>query len=195
MEFKALVSIVVVILTFIGYAPYIRDILKKKTTPHVFTWFSVSLTAFIAYGLQVVGGAGIGAWPMLVIAAICVTVFLLSLRNGTKDITKSDVLFLVLSLIALFLWLVVKQPVWSVLLITASEILSFVPTMRKSWIKPYSETLALYQISMFRHGLSILALEKLNILTALYPAAWALTNVVITAILLIRRRQVPKEGE
>lgn len=128
---------------------------------------------------------------MLVVSLVCVLVFVLSLWKGTKDITKSDVIFLVLSLIALFLWLVVKQPILSILLITASEILSYVPTIRKSWKAPYSETLALYEVSAFRHGLAVFAVEKMNLLTALYPAAWALTNIIITVILILRRKAVP----
>jgi hypothetical protein len=194
MDYRVLISILVIVLTFVGYGPYIFDIVKGKTRPHAFTWFAVSLTAFVAYALQVTGGAGVGAWPMLIIAGVCVLVFLLSLWRGTKDIKISDAILLVLSLVALFLWIVVKQPILSVLLITAAEILSFVPTIRKSWKDPYSETLSLYEISMVRHGLSILALEHINILTALYPAAWAVTNVVITVILIMRRRVLGKAG-
>ena len=191
MDYHVLLSAVVILLTFAGYVPYIRDIFLGRTKPHAFTWFVVALTAFIAYGLQVEGGAGVGAWPMLVVSLVCVLVFVLSLWKGTKDITKSDVIFLVLSLIALFLWLVVKQPILSILLITASEILSYVPTIRKSWKAPYSETLALYEVSAFRHGLAVFAVEKMNLLTALYPAAWALTNIIITVILILRRKAVP----
>ena len=194
MTFHSVLSVIVIILTFLGYIPYIRDILKGLTKPHAFTWFSVSITAFVAYGLQVLGGAGVGAWPMLVIAIIGVTVFILSLWKGTRDIRISDAILLVLSLIALYLWIVVRQPIWSVLLITSSEILAFVPTIRKSWKDPYSETASLYQISIVRHGLSILALEKINILTALYPAAWAITNAAITLILFIRRKDVGKSS-
>lgn len=192
MEYRAVISAVVIAMTFAGYIPYVWDIFRGKTKPHAFTWFTVSLTALVAYALQVLGGAGVGAWPMLVVFLICVVVFVLSLWRGTRNITKLDTLFLCLSLIALYLWLVIEQPIWSILLITASEILGYIPTIRKSWAEPYSETLSLYQISTFRHGLVILALQKINILTAPYPAAWALTNLAIAVILMARRKQVPK---
>jgi len=193
MEYHAIVSVLVITLTFFGYVPYIWDILKGKTKPHAFTWFVVAVTAFVAYALQLLGGAGVGAWPMLTVAVICIVVFLLSLWRGTRDITKSDIVLFILSLVALFLWLVVKQPVLSVILITVSEVLAFVPTIRKSWSEPYSETLSLYEISAVRHGLSILALQQINLLTALYPAAWSLTNVVISTVLLLRRKRVAPE--
>ncbi len=193
MEYKAILSVVVIILTLFAYVPYIVDIFKNKTKQHSFTWFTVSLTAFVAFALQVKGGAGVGAWPMLVIGLICVTVCLLSLWRGTRDIKAIDIFLFVISLVALGLWLVIDQPVLSVILITVSEILAFGPTVRKSWNAPYTETLALYEISAVRHGLAVLAVEQLNILTALYPAAWALTNVAITLILLSRRRVISSQ--
>jgi hypothetical protein len=168
------------------------DVVRGKTKPHAFTWFPTALTAFIAFGLQLEGGAGIGAWPMFVMVFICFAVFLLSLWRGTRDITISDGIMLVISLLALYLWLVVKQPLLSLFLITFSEIMSFGPTIRKSWKDPYSETITLYQVSTVRHALSIVALEKINLLTALYPVAWTLTNLFIAIFLFIRRKQIPR---
>ena len=78
---------------------------------------------------------------------------------------------------------------------TLGEIFGYIPTIRKSWNKPYSETLVFYEITSFRHGFSILALEKLNLLTALYPATWALVNVTIAIILILRRRKIRKNSD
>jgi hypothetical protein len=194
MEFKTIVALIVIVLSVAGYVPYIWDIVKKKTQPHVFTWLTATLTAFIAWALQILGGAGIGSWPMLVVTGLCVCVLVLSIWRGTKNITKSDVVCLVLSFVALYLWLIVKQPILSVILITLAEVISYIPTVRKLWNDPYNETLSLYQISMFRHALAIVALENINLLTALYPAAWSLTNLTITTIIVVRRKQVPRNN-
>jgi hypothetical protein len=182
----------VITLTFIGYAPYIYDILKGKTQPHAFTWLSVSLTASVSCALQIVGGAGVGAWPMVVVTGICILVFVLSLWRGVKTITVSDVVFLILALLGLCLWLFIKQPLLAIIVITCSSVLAYFPTIRKSWNQPYSETLVSYQITGARHGLSIFALEKLNLLTVLYPAAWMIINIVIISILITRRSKFPK---
>ena len=187
MNYKILLSLIAVVLTFVGYVPYIRDVLKKKTTPHTFTWLIWTLVGLIAYALQVVGGAGVGSWALLTASVVCLAIFILSLRIGKKDITRSDLFFLILALVALFLWLVVKQPVWSVVLATVVEILGFAPTVRKSWSKPHSETLFTYEIAALRHGISILALQQFNILTVLYPAAWTIANIFFVAFLYWRR--------
>jgi len=39
MDIKVTLSIIGIALTFAGYVPYIRDIFKGKTKPHVFSWF------------------------------------------------------------------------------------------------------------------------------------------------------------
>lgn len=189
MDLKILISIFAVVLSILGYIPYIYDILKKKTKPHSFTWFIWTLAGAIAYGIQVVGGAGVGSWSLLTASLLCGFVFLLSLHSGDKDIAPSDFIFLGLSLFSLFLWVVAKQPLWSVILITAVEIFGFIPTVRKSWNKPHSETIFTYALSVFRHALSILSLQNINPLTALYPAVWTVTNTLFTATLLLRRKK------
>ncbi len=192
MNYKVLISIIAVILAFIGYIPYVYNIIKKKTTPHCFTWFISTISGFTLYALQVFGGGGIGAWSLLAASIICLIIFILSLRIGNKNITRSDVVFLILALLSLVLWLIVKQPILSLLLLNTVEILGFAPTIRKSWNSPYSETLFLYEVCIVRHGISILALQQFNVLTVLTPALWTVVNVVITLILVVRRNKVNK---
>lgn len=192
LELKIIISIIAILLTFIGYIPYIRDTFKKKTTPHVYTWFIWGLVTAIAYGLQVSGGAGVGSWVTLAVAIICLFIFALGMRNGKKDITGLDTMFFILSFLALFLWLIAKQPVLSIILTSTIDILGFIPTIRKSWNKPYSETLFSYQLNTLRHGLSLLALQQYSIVTWLYPGTWTVANGLFSMMLIFRRKQIDK---
>lgn len=189
---KTIISLTAVVLAFVAYIPYLRDTLKGKTTPHIYSWFIWGFLTAIIYALQVNAGAGVGSWVTLSVALISFLIFFLGLRNGKKDITKSDTLFFILSLITLFLWLITKQPILSVVLAVSIDMLGFFPTIRKSWKKPYSETLSLYELNSFRHLLSIFALQKYNIVTWLNPVVWTLANGLFSLILIIRRRQVKK---
>lgn len=188
---KTIIGFIAVVLTFVGYTPYIRDIFKGTTKPHVFSWFIWIITTAIIYALQVVSGAGPGSWVTLSLVAIMVFIFILSIKNGSKTITRIDIFFLVLALLALPLWLIVKQPTLSITLLTTIDILGFVPTIRKSWNQPHSETLSFYVITTFRHGLSVFALENYNLVTALYPVAWVAANAMFAAILILRRKNLP----
>ena len=187
---KYLIGVIAVLLTFVGYVPYIRDTIKGKTKPHVYSWFLWGFVTIIAFALQVSGNAGIGSLVTLAAALVSFVIFALGLRNGKKDITKADTAFFIAALIAIVIWVFAKQPVLSVILISTIEMLGFVPTVRKSWNKPHSETLFTYELNAFRHGLSIFALQRYSIVTWLYPVTWTLANGLFSIILLIRRRKL-----
>lgn len=193
MDYRVIVSIGATVLAFVGYVPYIRDIIKRKTTPHAFTWFIWTLAVGISCGLQIVGGAGVGAWTTGVVTAVCLAIFLLSLRTGTKDITRMDILFLLLALAALALWIFAKAPLWSAILIVLTDALAFIPTIRKSWNKPHSETLSSYEMNGLGYGLSIFALQQYNVLTLLYPGFWLVADTVFSMVLTVRRRAVSQK--
>ena len=142
-EIKNILGIVATFLVLVGYIPYLRDIVKGKTKPHIYSWFLWSFVTLIAFALQVSGGAGSGAFVTLAAAIMCIAVIVLGFIYKAKvEIVKMDTVFLVLAFIALGLWLIAKQPVLSAILTTLVDLLGFAPTVRKSWNKPYSETLS-----------------------------------------------------
>ncbi len=190
---KEFLSIVAIVLVFVGYAPYIRDSLKNKTKPHVFSWFIWTLVTAIVFSLQFQAGAGPGAWITLAITIISFSVFLLGFKSGSRNIALTDVLFLILSLLALALWVLAKQPAISIVLLSTTEMLGFFPTVRKTWNHPYTETLSFYLITTFRHALSILALAEYNIVTWLYPVTWTIANALFAVLLIVRRKTI-REG-
>jgi uncharacterized protein with PQ loop repeat len=192
-ELKNIIGTIAVILVFVGYIPYFRDIIQGKTTPHLYSWFLWGFVTSIAFALQISGGAGLGAFVTLAAAIMCGVVILLSFRYKAKqDITLSDTIFFVLAFISLGIWLIAKQPVLSAILTTTTDLLGFAPTIRKSWNKPFSETLSLYALNTLRFGLAIFALQNYSIVTALYPITWCVGNGAFALMLVGRRAQVKK---
>jgi hypothetical protein len=187
---KETVGIIAVILTFIGYIPYLRDTVKGKTKPHVYSWFLWGFVTLIAFALQVSDKAGVGSYVTLAAALVSLVIFGLGMRQGNKDITKADTIFFFLGFVAIAVWLFAKQPIISIILVSTIDMLGFAPTFRKSWNKPYSETLFTYLLNTFRHGLSIFALQNYTIVTWLYPVSWVMVNGLFSLMLIIRRRQI-----
>ena len=133
-EFKYLIGLFAISLTFFGYVTYVRDIIHGKTKPHLFSWFLWALVSFIAFALQVYGGAGIGAYVTLAAVIMCLVVIILGVKyKSTSTVTRVDVLFLLAAFVAIGFWLFAKQPVISAVLITLIDLLAFAPTVRKSW--------------------------------------------------------------
>lgn len=192
---KEILAIIAVLLTFAGYIPYIRDTINHKTTPHVYTWFIWGLVTSIAFGLQVTHKAGPGAYVTLAAAIVTFIIFGFGIRQGSKNVTKTDATFLTLSLLALALWLFAKQPVLSVILLSTVTVLGFIPTIRKSWHKPHEETLVSYLVNTFRFFLALLALDHYTIITMLYPLTWAVANGGFSIYLMARRKRVTSNPE
>jgi hypothetical protein len=187
---KQVIGIIAVILTFIAYIPYYRDILKGKTHPHIYSWSLWGLLTILLVALQIKGGAGPATWVTAAAGLLCAGVVLLSLKDGKKDITTSDTLIAFLSLIAIGFWLIANQPVISIILVIIADMLAFIPTVRKSWHKPYSETLSLFVTNAIRFFLALAAVEKYTFLSASWITAWAMGNVLFSLMLVVRRKQV-----
>ena len=193
MNMKDIIGIIAVVLTFIGYIPYIRDTVKEKTKPHIYSWFIWAFVTFIIFALQIFGHAGAGAFVTLATALLCLTIFILGMRNGHKDITRFDTITFIISLIAIGVWVFAKQPVISIILITTINTLANLPTIRKSWNKPYSETLFTWMLGAVRNLFGIVALENYSVLTWLYPVSSFLVNVLFSSMLIVRRKQTTAE--
>ena len=190
-DLKNIVGIVAVFLTFIGYIPYIKDVISGKTVPHVYSWFLWGFVTLIAFALQVSAGGGIGAYVTFTAGLLCTIVFIIGFtKKGKKDITQVDTIFFILALIALGFWLIAKQPVISAILTTGVDLLGFAPTIRKSWNKPYSETLSFYLLNTIRFILAVFSLQRYTIVTALYPLAWIFGHGLFGLMLIVRRKQL-----
>ena len=188
-ETKTILAVSAVILTFVGYVPYIADIFKGKTKPHAYSWLIWGTLTGIIFALQVSAGAGVGSVVTLFLTLISFFVFIQSLKRGTANITNVDKVFLVLALCALPLWLVINQPVLSIILLMTIDLLGFVPTVRKTWQDPYTETLSMYVITTFRHMISFLALAEYNIVTWLFSVSGIIVNILFSFMLIYRRRK------
>lgn len=190
---KEALGIIAVVITFVGYAPYVLDTIKGKTRPHIFSWFTWGFVTFIIFALQVLGHGGAGTYTTLATAILCSGIFILGLRNGKKDITKFDTVTFVISLIATGIWIFAKQPVISTLLIVTINTLANLPTIRKSWKDPHSETLFTWEMGAVRNFLGILALQNYSLLTWLYPVTNLIINIIESTLLIVRRKQIKEK--
>ncbi len=115
-------------------------------------------------------------------------IFLLSLKYGYKAITKSDIVFLALALGALVPWLMTKDPTLSVVLAVSIDLISFVPTVRKTWLRPRTEAPVLYGSNVLRHALALVSLQSYNITTALHSVVMIVVNIGMMFLIVVRRR-------
>ncbi|MFZ1484256.1 MAG: hypothetical protein WAS36_04570 [Candidatus Saccharimonadales bacterium] len=190
MDIKVAIALVSIAMTIVGYSYYFRDIFKGKTKPHAYSWLVWALLTAFAFLGQLSENAGPGAYVTGVTATIAFIVFFLALNRGEKDITRFDRVNLAAALLALIPWLLTNNPTFSIILITLIDVLGFMPTIRKSWHKPYEETLIAYVFAGVKFVLAIIALENYSLVTWLYPASLVVTNLFFVIMLIVRRKQL-----
>lgn len=190
---KELLGLISVLLYLIGCIPYIVDTIRKKTKPHIYTWLIWSIVTTLAFLGQYVKGGGAGSWSTGVAGLMAIVITLLSLKNGTKDITLSDKLFFLGALLAIIPWYVTKDPTLSIFIVIILDACALIPTIRKTYRAPKSETFTTYLFNFIRQPLSIAALRTYNIATLLYPIYLFIAN--FTMLVVMRRlRSVKRKG-
>ena len=188
-DLKQSLGLIAVAISIFSLFPYISDILKKKTKPHLYTWVIWTPLTFMAFFSQIADNAGAGAWTTGVTAMLCLIILALSVKYGTKDITKSDKVMLAGVIAAGALFLVVRNALLSIILETFIDVAAFYPTIRKSIKKPYEETLSTHNLAALKHFISLFALEKVSVITALYPSAVFVANLILVAVMIKGRRK------
>lgn len=143
----------------------------------------------IGVAAQLSQGAGAGAWGRVVGSSTCFLLFIMGLIKGTRNITRADWITLAVALLAIPLWIITHTPVWSVLLVCTIDTLGYIPTVRKSWEKPYEETARSYAFSSCSALFSVLAVENYTLSTWLYPSVLMTTNACMALFLMLRRRR------
>lgn len=187
-------AIVAAILAIIGNVPYLRDVIRGKTKPHAYSWLLWTIVSGVAFFGQVAKGAGVGAIPTAASEIFTLIIFILSLRYGFTHITKKDTIFLMLALLGLIPWFLTKDPTISVITVVTIGLLAFVPTVRKTWRYPATETRALYSMNVLRHILALFSLQSYNIATTLHSIAMITSNSLMTA-LLVRHTVYGRKGK
>lgn len=190
MYIKIVFGLIAILIAFISYAPYIRDMHKGKTKPHAYSWFIWALIGYIAGFAQLKSGGGAGAWVSILSATIMLYIAVVAYLDGSIKFTKSDKLSLGAALIAIPLWVVTKQPLLAVILVSAIDATGFWPTLRKSYHVPHQETLSNYWLAAIKNIIAIAALQKYSLITLIYPASLVLTDGLCFILLVIRLRQL-----
>lgn len=180
-------AIIAALLAIAGNVPYLIEIVKGRVQPHAYTWFVWSIVSGVVFFGQVAKGAGIGALPTAASEIFTIIIFFFSLKYGFKHITKTDTVFLVVALLGIIPWILTKDPTLSVIIVVAIDVIAFVPTLRKAWVEPKTESPILYFTNVVRHVLALFSLEAYNVATMLHSIAMITTNTLMTAILAISR--------
>jgi hypothetical protein len=188
METKEYIVLIASIMAVIGNVPYLLDIFHKRVKPHPYTWLIWTIVSGVTFFGQVAAGGGVGAIPTAASEIFTVIIFLFSLQYGFKNIARTDTYFLIAALLGLIPWALTKDPTLSVVIVVIIDVIAFIPTIRKTYIHPETETPVLYSMNALRHILTLFSLEAINIATSFHSIMMIVTNSIMTGIIAKKRK-------
>lgn len=176
----------------VAYIPYLIDMFRGKNKPHLYTWISFFLVTAVVSYIQLLNGAGVGVIPTVVTALIDAIILFYCFRFGTRDIVFMDKICLTVSIIGVVTYFIFHTlPILSLILLTTAEVISFIPTFRKTKNDPYSESLTSYYLTLIKIMLIFIALQSYNLLTVSYPVVWFIVFIVFLTVTYYIRLKKP----
>ncbi len=186
-EAKFIFSIVGIILWFIWYYPYFRDIYKWKTKPHAFSWIIWWVLTAIGFSVQLYEKWWFWAWVLGTTSIVCFIIAGIGFYQKQVKYKNIDWIILIVAFFSIIPWYFTKNPVFSVLIITFIDFLGFLPTYRKIYSHPESETLSALYMMDIKILLWILALDIFTFNSIFYP--WVVFFLNAFAIALIHMKK------
>ncbi len=166
--------------------PYLLDAAKGKTKPHFISWLIWSIVTMIAFFGQWAKGGGPGSWMTGATGLINIAIALIAFKNGTKNITLHENILFICSLCAIALWVFVKEPILSVLVVITIDASACFFTIKKTLKDPKSETLILFYTNIVKNLLAIIALQQYNLTTIIFPIYQLLSNSALIYAIIMR---------
>lgn len=169
-----------------------------NSRPHVYSWLIWTIVNAVAWYNQWTHGAGAGAWSTLVMTILSGVVFLIAAyqyisRISDDKITPVDQWCLAGAFISIVFLMIFKAGPASIVVAVITDALAFIPTLKKAWTAPGSETSANYLINTLRHIIALFAMQSYNFVTLLFPVSLIFLNALTVGIMLLRKNQ--KEAE
>lgn len=176
------------LLSVIDGAPYIRDVLRRTTTPHRGAWLIWSSLTVVAFVSQLADGAG---WSIVMVGAQAVVttlIFAFSISRGVGGLSRGDLTVLAVAGLGVIGWSTFSEPVLATICVVLADTLGVCLMLPKTWRDPGSETVATYTLASVAGLLSVLAVGALEFALLLYPVYFFLANGLIALVIVSRTR-------
>jgi hypothetical protein len=175
-----------------GSASYVvgaRDVLVRGYAPSVFSRVVWLLLAGISSAGVVASGSGSGAVLLAGVFLVGNAVMcLLSLWKGTREVGRLEHVCLAILAVSVLVWLVFDAPVVSLVLSLLAHLVGGVPTYRRAWRRPASESAGFWSLFFVASVFSLLATLGEPAQSLVFPLYFVLFDGGMTALALRRQR-------
>lgn len=154
-----------------GCIGYLTDTLKGRNQPNLVSWALWSIAPLIGSAAAFSSGVTWAALPTFMsgFAPSLVVIAALITKHGKWKLRRFDYLCGLFSILALLLWGITNNPLIAIAFAIISDGLAAIPTIRKGWTHPESESLNVYVADFFANGTAFFAMTGLTFSQAAFP--------------------------
>ena len=179
-------------LSALGAFGYVRDTLKGVTSPHRVTWSLWAVEGILAFVIEIQDRVGPASLMTLMLGLVPLVVVAASFANphSVWKIEMFDVACGVISVAGLAFWAFVNEPTVALIAFVAADQMAALPTIRKSWLAPGTESPGVFFLGTINCVLTLLTLKHLTTAGVLFPGCVMIGDLIIA--LLISSRIGPR---
>jgi len=176
------------IISLSAFFPYIFSILRKETAPNRASWIIWAIvSSIIALSYREAGASYAFLAPVGYVVGSTI-VLILSIRNGVGGWTSFDRRCLIGAAISLLLWRIFNSPMSALLINLFINFLGTLPTIRKVWYQPETESKIAWTLFSLGTIVNLFAIEKWSFSMAVYPVSMIFIVGIVTVLVLWEKR-------
>lgn len=189
-------AVVGALIASFGGVVYLYDTIRGKAKPNRITWLLWGILPMIGFVAQRVQGVEGVSWATFVAGFTPLLIFLASFLNREAywKTTTLDYACMAIAFIGIVLWAFMRDPNTAILFSILADLAAGVPTIRKAYTHPETESWRSYLVSTAGFTLSLLAIHVWTFENYSFVAYFAALNALLAG-LAIRGRRRPREFE
>ena len=167
--------------SLVGTYGYVRATLRGETSPNRVTWGLWAVEGILAFVVEVQQHVGIASLMTLTLGLLPLVVVVASFRNRhvVWKIGKFDIFCGAVSLLGLVFWWFINEPTIALLSFVAADQVAAVPTLRKSWLAPTTESPRAFFLGFVNCAITLFTLKHITTAGALFPGCILVTDLTI----------------
>lgn len=173
-------------LSLVGAYGYIRDMLRGDTSPNRVTWSLWGVEGVLAFFVERQQHVGLAALMTLMLGLVPCAVVVASFRNphGAWKLGAFDVVCGAVSVGGLVFWAAINEPTVALVSFVIADQMAALPTVRKSWLAPSTESPRLFFLGSTNCAITVLTLTKLTTAGVLFPGCILVTDLLVGLLIV-----------
>ncbi|MBI3952810.1 MAG: hypothetical protein HY336_02540 [Candidatus Doudnabacteria bacterium] len=131
-----------------------------------------------------------GAYVLAINVISCYIIALIGFWQRRVKYDLYDWIALAGALVGIVLWKLTNDPLFAVVLVSISDAIAIIPSLRKAYYYPFEENAGSFVIGISYYVLALPALDSFSLTTSLYHFEIILIDLALIILVLTRRKRL-----